>query len=134
MAESIDISGYVTQPEAEAAFRQDLTSEEWEQLQALLRRAARELELLVGPLGEHDRQLVSDSLLDAVKHEWTNPDRFRSETDQSYSYQRFELPSGLRGRFWWPENLLDLFGIPRDYRGRLRVIPVGVSPAGRGWL
>lgn len=125
---------YVTRPEAEAAFRQDFTDEQWQQLQALLRRAARELTLLVGPLDQYDRQLVSDTLLDAVQHEWTNPDRFRSETDQSYSYQRFELPSGLRGRFWWPENLCDLFGIPSDRRGKLRVIRIGVSPVQRGWL
>ena len=125
---------WVTKVALEAALRRPLTDEEWVQAQELLRRAARELTLLVGDLAQYDPDLVSDTLVDAIREEWVNPDRLTSEQDSSYSYRKTTLPSGAPGRFWWPENLLDLFGIGGDHRGRLRVVPARISPGMRGWL
>lgn len=124
---------FVSKAAAAQALRQDLDDAQWQQLDALLRRAERELRLLIGPLEPHDQQLVADTLIDAVREEWHNPDRYRSETDNTYSYTRYALPSGEQGRFWWPTNLYGLFGLQRPGKA-LRVIPVGLSPAGRGWL
>ncbi|MGO1562616.1 MAG: hypothetical protein ACTHW7_12410 [Actinomycetaceae bacterium] len=125
---------YVTKPDMEAVLRREVTEAEWGQIQALLRRAERELTLLVGDLSQHDPELVADTLADAIREEWVNPERYKSEQDNSYSYTRATLPSGHEGRFWWPENLLELFGIGKDHRGRLKVVPIGISPGMRGWI
>lgn len=128
------MSDYVQKADMEAVLRRPISEDEWTHIEALLRRAERELALLVGDLGQHDPQLVADTLVDAIREEWVNPQRLKSETDDSYSYTRVELSSGQRGRFWWPCNLLDLFGIVREKPGRLRVIPVGISTGMRGWV
>lgn len=125
---------YVTKTDMEAVLRRPIDMDEWEQIQGLLRRAARELTLLVGDLTQYDPELVGDTLADAIREEWNNPNHIKQETDSSYSYTRAVLESGQEGRFWWPSNLLALFGIHDDYRGRLRVLKVGVSPAMRGWV
>lgn len=122
---------YVTRADMQAALGRTIDDAEWEQVQGLLRRAARELTLLVGELAQYDRQLVVDTLVDAIREDVENPERLRMEQDGSYSYQRFALPSGLEGRFWWPINLRDLFGLPSD-RGRIRVARMGFSP--HGWV
>lgn len=111
----------------------EVTDADWPRIEGLVRRAQRELTLLVGDLGPHDAALVRDTLLDAIREEWSNPNRLVSESDDNYSYRRHTLPSGAPGRFWWPVNLLDLFGV-ESAGGRLRSIPVGLSPASRGWL
>lgn len=125
---------YVTKVQMEIALRRTIDDVEWAQIEGLLRRAARELDLLVGDLSTFDSELVSDTLVDAIREDVENPGRLRMEQDGSYSYQRYAMPSGLEGRFWWPTNLLDLFGIATDSGNRLRVIPIGISRAGRGWL
>lgn len=125
---------YVTKDEMEAVLRRPLSGEQWVQMQGLLRRAARELELLVGDLTQYDPELVGDTLADAIREEWVNPDRLKQEMDSSYSYTKAELPDGQEGRFWWPSNLLALFGVEQPKGGRLRVIRVGVSPAMHGWI
>lgn len=122
---------YVTRTDMETALRRTIDDAEWAQIEGLLRRAARELALLVGDLAEHDPTLVGDTLVDAIREDVENPERLRMEQDGSYSYQRFALPSGLEGRFWWPINLRDLFGLPST-RGRIRVARMGFSP--RGWV
>ena len=122
---------YVTRADMQAALGRTIDDAEWEQVQGLLRRAARELTLLVGELAQYDRQLVVDTLVDAIREDVENPERLRMEQDGSYSYQRFALPSGLEGRFWWPINLRDLFGLP-SARGRIRVARMGFSP--HGWV
>lgn len=127
------MSDFVGQDDAEEALREELSETQWSQIEALLRRAERELTLLVGDLSRHDPLLVGDTLIDAIREEWTNPDRYRSETDNSYSYTRYSLPSGEQGRFWWPRNLYELFGIKRPGK-KLRVLPIGVSSASRGWV
>lgn len=108
-----------------------LTPEQWKRVQGLLRRAERELTLLVGDLYQHDEDLVRDTLIDAVREDAINPDRYQSETDDAYSYRRYDLPDGTPGRFWWPANLLDLFGVGRPGRP-LRVVHMRPSP--RGWV
>ena len=122
---------YVTRSDMEAALGRTIDDAKWAQVQGLLRRAARELTLLVGELTQYDRQLVVDTLVDAIREDVENPERLRMEQDGSYSYQRFALPSGLEGRFWWPINLRDLFGLP-SARGRIRVTRMGFSP--HGWV
>lgn len=117
----------------ELAFRRTLSDDEYLQVLDLARRAERELGLLVGDLSAFDDELVRDTLLDAIREEWVNPERFRSETDDSYSYTRFSVPGGIRGRFWWPLNLYGLFGIERAV-GRPRTVIIGSPPAMRGWL
>lgn len=117
----------------ETAFRRDLTDDEYEQVLDLLRRAERELGLLVGDLSGFNQQLVNDTLVDSVREEFTNPHRYRSETDDSYSYTRFALPGGIKGRFWWPLNLYGLFGLDQ-VRQRPRTVIIGTPSAMRGWL
>lgn len=124
----------VTRDDVEAILRREVSDAEWAQIQALLRRAERELTLLVGDLAQYDPALVADTLTDAIREEWVNPDRLKQEMDSSYSYTKAELPDGQQGRFWWPSNLLDLFGVERASSGRLRVLSVGISPAMRGWV
>lgn len=121
----------ITQPEFQADTGVTLTPEQWGRVQGLLRRAARELTLLVGDLEQHDSALVKDTLIDAVREDAINPERYISETDDAYSYRRYDLPDGTPGRFWWPANLLELFGIKAP--GRLiRVVRMRPSP--RGWV
>lgn len=121
----------ITQPEFQADTGVTLTPEQWGRVQGLLRRAARELTLLVGDLEQHDSALVKDTLIDAVREDAINPERYISETDDAYSYRRYDLPDGTPGRFWWPANLLALFGLNEPGK-RLRVIPLRPSP--RGWV
>lgn len=117
----------------ELAFRRSLSGDEYMQVLDLSRRAERELALLVGDLSAFDVELVHDTLIDAIREEWVNPERYRSETDDSYSYTRFALPSGIQGRFWWPSNLYGLFGVEKVQR-RPRTVIIGTPPAMRGWL
>lgn len=121
----------ISQADFQADAGVTLTPEQWVRVQGLLRRAERELTLLVGGLAKHDPDLVRDTLIDAVREDAINPDRYQSETDDAYSYRRYDLPDGTPGRFWWPANLFELFGIRRP--GRLmRAIPLRPSP--RGWV
>lgn len=121
----------ISQADFQADAGVTLTPEQWARVQGLLRRAERELTLLVGDLTKHDEALVKDTLIDAVREDAINPDRYQSETDDAYSYRRYDLPDGTPGRFWWPANLLELFGIRRPGR-LLRAIPLRPSP--RGWV
>lgn len=121
----------ISQADFQADAGVTLTPEQWARVQGLLRRAERELTLLVGGLAKHDPDLVRDTLIDAVREDAINPDRYQSETDDAYSYRRYDLPDGTPGRFWWPANLLELFGIRRPGR-LLRAIPLCPSP--RGWV
>ncbi|WP_346007461.1 hypothetical protein [Janibacter terrae] len=120
----------ITQTEFQADAGLTLTPEQWSRVQGLLRRAERELTLLVGDLAGHDGELIKDTLVDAVREDAINPDRYQSETDDAYSYRRYDLPDGTPGRFWWPANVLELFGIKRP-GGRLSVVRLHPSP--RGW-
>ena len=86
----------------------------------------------MGDLAGYDVGLVSDTLADAIREELLNPERYRSETDGNYSYTRMTLSSGARGRFWWPVNLLDLFGISSTRRPRT-VFMRPLSPGSSGW-
>lgn len=129
------MSVYVDQTDFERAWHGgSLDESEWQRIDGLLRRAERELTLLVGDLSGYDGRLVADTLVDAVIESQMvdNPARFRSESDGDYTYTRMTLTNGSRSRFWWPRNLLELFGI-HDSGRRLRVHRIGPSPAGRGW-
>lgn len=137
------MSRFVTETEWEAQ-RGTVTTEEWEAISALLRRAERELELLVGDLSQHDPELVADTLIDsvAVSQILDNPEGFKSETDGDYTYVRFNLPEGLgRSRFWWPPMLCKLFGDPDttfcrlgQHGGKATTHPIKISCSMRGWL
>lgn len=137
------MSEFVTEAEWEAQ-RGPISEDEWASVSALLRRAERELELLVGDLTQFDRQLVSDTLIDSVSVSQIldNPEGFKSETDGDYTYTRFDLPSGLgRSRFWWPPMLCRLFGDPdTDFcrlnrgGGKVNTYPIQISCSMRGWL
>ncbi len=124
---------YVSNLALESVLRTTLTDVELGQIEGLIRRAERELALLVGDLAQYDPELVEDTLVDSIREAWLNPQGLRSETDDSYSYTRFAMSSGTPGRFWWPTNLHALFGLPAPGK-RLRTIPLGITPGSRGWL
>ena len=125
----------ITQDEFQVMWSGDpLTDTEWKRTSGLLRRAERELALIVGPLDQiPDVQLVKDTLIDAVIESQLidNPNHYRSESDGGYSYSRFTLPSGRASRFWWPQNLLELFGRRVD-DGKLRMLRA--RPSRLGWV
>lgn len=137
------MSVYVSQEDWEEQ-RGVVTEDEWKQIDALLRRAERELAILVGDLSQFDPQLVKDTLIDAivVGGTVTNPEGFKSETDGDYSYVRFDLPDGLgKSRFWWPLNLCVLFGDPDTPfcnlsrgGGKVTTHSIRTSCAMRGWV
>ncbi len=116
----------------EHALRRQISADDWGHATDLLRRAERELTLLVGDLSGFDQTLVTDTLYDSIREEWRNPDGYRSETDDSYSYTRFQMPSGIQGRFWWPINLYDLFGV-EPARKAGRTLPLPLAGVSRGW-
>lgn len=113
----------------------EVTEQEWTRITGYLRRASRELVLLIGGLEGHDQDLVKDTLIDAVIESQLvdNPNRFASESDGGYSYTRYSLPSGHQSRFWWPSNLLELFG-KRVAKGELRMRSIRPSRPYMGWL
>lgn len=116
----------------------------WLRVRALLRRAQRELTLMLGDLHQFDEETVIDALVDAVAQsgQVDNPGRLRSESDGDYSYTRYDLPGGAgRTRFWWPYDLCALFGDPDTEfcrmgaikPGKIRMVPLRSSSGYLGW-